>query len=87
MTEKRVWRELGLDGYRKERGMGGGGGDSCWSGYHLGTGYGIVLYFDAFDEPGSHPRLVGARLDSPQGAIHMPKLTLQRPPAAGTPVD
>jgi hypothetical protein len=37
MTEKRVWRELGLDGYRKERGMGGGGGDSCWSGYHLGV--------------------------------------------------
>jgi hypothetical protein len=87
MTERRIWRELGLAGYRKVPGMGGGGGDSCWRSYHLGSGYGLVLYFDAFDEPGSHPRLVGARLDYPQGEIHMPNPTLQRTPAAGTPVD
>jgi hypothetical protein len=69
MTERRVWAELGLAGYHIQRGAGGGPDDCYWTAYSPGPGYGLVL---SFDETVSPPRLVGARLDYPQGVIHTP---------------
>lgn len=71
MTERRVWKELGLAGYRIQPMSGGGSRDCSWTAYFVGPGYGIVL---STDETVSPPRVVGARLDYPQGEIHAPDL-------------
>jgi hypothetical protein len=75
MTEQRVWRELGLAGYRKGPQMCAGSSDCFWTSYSPGPGYGLVLFFD---ETVSPPRFVGAHLVDPQGVIHALNLALQR---------
>jgi hypothetical protein len=75
MTERRVWWELGLAGYRKGPGAGGGSLACHWQGYSPAPGYNLVLSFDEMNYP---PRFVRAHLFYPHGAMKASDPTLLR---------
>ena len=77
MTDRQVWRELGLFGYLKRETIGGGSLSEHWSSYHPGPGYHLLLIFDETSEP---RRFVEGHLFDPQGVNAAPNPTLQRAP-------
>lgn len=81
MTDREVWRKLGLAGYRKGHGMGRGPLSNYTTFYSPGPGYRFLMYSDETQTPS---RFLRGYLEYRDGVVESPPgPPFQRVPAMG----